>query len=172
VWRVLRDRRYLHGLAERAGFLRPLYKRTVSGAIWLHAVSLGEVLSSAALIRRLRAEYPGSALFVSCGTNAGRQVAEEKLSDAVDGIFYLPFDYCFAVRRVLRHIRPASVIPSHANEQATMNGKLVDGTKTARFVNLVRDTDVFLPLSGTVMEFNGRGRCVVGCTTTRQRGDR
>ena len=110
VWRVLRDRRYLHGLAERAGFLRPLYKRTVSGAIWLHAVSLGEVLSSAALIRRLRAEYPGSALFVSCGTNAGRQVAEEKLSDAVDGIFYLPFDYCFAVRRVLRHIRPASVV--------------------------------------------------------------
>ena len=110
LWRVLRDRRYLHGLRERAGFLPPSYKRTASGAIWLHAVSLGEVLSSAGLIRRLRAAYPGSALFVSCGTTAGRQVAEEKLSAVVDGIFYLPLDYCFAVRRVLRHIRPASVI--------------------------------------------------------------
>lgn len=110
MWRVLRDRRYSRGLRERAGFLPPSYKRTASGAIWLHAVSLGEVLSSAALIRRLRAAYPGSALFVSCGTTAGRQVAEDKLSAVVDGIFYLPLDYCFAVRRVLRHIRPASVI--------------------------------------------------------------
>ena len=110
LWRVLRDRRYLRGLKERAGFLPPSYKRTASGAIWLHAVSLGEVLSSAALIRRLRAAYPGTALFVSCGTTAGRQVAGDKLSAVVDGIFYLPLDYCFAVRRVLRHIRPASVI--------------------------------------------------------------
>ena len=107
---MLRDRRYLRGLKERAGFLPPSYKRTASGAIWLHAVSLGEVLSSAALIRRLRAAYPGTALFVSCGTTAGRQVAEDKHSAVVDGIFYLPLDYCFAVRRVLRHIRPASVI--------------------------------------------------------------
>ncbi|MEO8126696.1 MAG: tetraacyldisaccharide 4'-kinase [Bryobacteraceae bacterium] len=110
VWRILRDRRYLTGLAERAGFLPPSYKRTASGAIWLHAVSLGEVLSSAGLIARLREQHPGSALFVSCGTTAGRQVAMEKLAGIVDGIFYLPFDYCFAVRRVLRHIRPASVI--------------------------------------------------------------
>ena len=110
LWRVLRDRRYLRGLPERAGFLPSSYKRTASGAIWLHAVSLGEVLSSAALIRQLRADYPTASLFVSCGTTAGRQVAEQKLAGVVDGIFFLPLDYCFAVRRVLRHIRPASVI--------------------------------------------------------------
>ncbi len=110
LWRVLRDRRYLHGLSERAGFLKASYQRTASGAIWLHAVSLGEVLSSADLIRRLRVEHPTAPLFVSCGTMSGRKVAEEKLVAIVDGIFYLPLDYCFAVRRVLRHIRPASVI--------------------------------------------------------------
>ena len=110
LWRVLHDSRYLRGLPERLGFLPHSYKRTASGAIWLHAVSLGEVLSSAVLIRRLRDEYPHASLFVSCGTTAGRQVADEKLSGVVDGIFYLPLDYCFAVRRVLRHIRPASVI--------------------------------------------------------------
>ncbi len=108
--RVIRDSRYRCGLRERAGFLPRSYKRTASGAIWLHAVSLGEVLSSAALIRELRVAYPRASLFLSCGTTAGRQVAEDKLSAAVDGIFYMPIDYCFAVRRVLRHICPSSLI--------------------------------------------------------------
>jgi len=78
-----------------------------------------------------------------------------------------PEEAAFAVNRL---IRPASVIPSHANEQATMNGNVVPGTKTARFMQLVRSADVFAPLSGTVMEFNGRGRCVAGCPD-RQRGN-
>ena len=78
-----------------------------------------------------------------------------------------PEESAFAIDRL---IRPTSVIPSHANEQATMNGNVVPGTKTARFMQLVRSADVFAPLSGTVMEFNGRGRCVAGCPD-RQRGN-
>jgi len=68
------------------------------------------------------------------------------------------------------HIETYQVGFSHANEQATMNGNVVPGTKTARFMQLVRSADVFAPLSGTVMEFNGRGRCVAGCPD-RQRGN-
>jgi L-ascorbate metabolism protein UlaG (beta-lactamase superfamily) len=72
-----------------------------------------------------------------------------------------PEEAAFAINRV---IRPASVIPSHANEQATQGGNVIAGTKTARFMNLVKSADVFPPLSGTVMEFDGRGRCAAGCT--------
>ena len=72
-----------------------------------------------------------------------------------------PEESAFAINFL---IRPRSVIPSHANEQATMNGTVIGGTKTARFMGLVRDAGVFLPLSGTVMEFNARGRCVAGCS--------
>jgi len=49
------------------------------------------------------------------------------------------------------------VIPSHANEQATVNGNVTAGTKTARFMDLVRDAGVYPPLSGAVMEFDGYG---------------
>lgn len=108
--RVIRDGRYLGRFGERLGFLPHRYKQTAAGAVWLHAVSVGEVLSSAVLLRRLRETFPMSPLFVSCTTLAGRAVAEEKLADLADGVFYAPVDYCSAVRRVLRTLRPSVLI--------------------------------------------------------------
>ena len=61
------------------------------------------------LLRRLRSEFPHSALFVSTSTLAGRSAAGQKLGGRVDGIFYAPVDYAFAVRRVLRTLQ-ASVV--------------------------------------------------------------
>lgn len=80
------------------------------GAIWVHAVSVGEVMSLAGLLRRLRSRLPESPLFVSTSTLAGREVAEQRLGKLADGIFFAPLDYCFAVRRVLRTLRPSLVI--------------------------------------------------------------
>ncbi|MDQ1474338.1 MAG: hypothetical protein QOJ99_5818 [Bryobacterales bacterium] len=71
-----------------------------------------------------------------------------------------PEEAAFAVNTLMR---PASVIPSHANEQATVNGNATAGTKTARFMDLVREAGVYPPLSGAVMEFDGYGRCTAGC---------
>jgi L-ascorbate metabolism protein UlaG (beta-lactamase superfamily) len=59
-------------------------------------------------------------------------------------------------------VRPASVIASHANEPATMNGKLVETSRTAAFRKAAR-MPVHVPLSGRTMEFDGGGRCVSGC---------
>lgn len=59
-------------------------------------------------------------------------------------------------------IRPVAVIPSHANEAATKDGKVIAGTRTAAFMRATR-VRVHVPLSGRTMEFDGRGRCVAGC---------
>ena len=59
-------------------------------------------------------------------------------------------------------IEPVSVIPSHANEVATDQGKVIAGTKTDDFINAT-NFSVYLPLSGETMEFNGLGECVSGC---------
>ncbi len=59
-------------------------------------------------------------------------------------------------------IEPVSVIPSHANEIATEQGKVIPGTKTDEFINAT-NFPVYLPLSGETMEFNGLGECVAGC---------
>ncbi len=110
LFRGLLDKRDFRAITQRFGFLPGSYQRTASGALWLHAVSVGEVLSSGELVRRLRSDHPGAPLFLSCGTLAGKQAAEDKFAALTDGIFYAPLDYCFAVRRVLRHIRPSAVI--------------------------------------------------------------
>jgi tetraacyldisaccharide 4'-kinase len=120
AWRGFRDRRYFNHFPERFGRLparsdaaaseRAAFQWTASGAIWLHAVSVGEVISSVALLRHLRDRLPFAPLYVSTTTVSGRAVAEEKLAGLVAGIFYAPVDYCFAVRQVLRTIRPQLVV--------------------------------------------------------------
>ena len=59
-------------------------------------------------------------------------------------------------------IKPASVIASHANEQATEGGQVIEGTKTDRFMKATQAT-VILPLSGRTLGFDADGNCVSGC---------
>ena len=59
-------------------------------------------------------------------------------------------------------VRPNSVIASHANEPATMNGKLIETSRTAAFRRAAK-MPVHVPLSGRTMQFDGSGRCTTGC---------
>jgi L-ascorbate metabolism protein UlaG (beta-lactamase superfamily) len=59
-------------------------------------------------------------------------------------------------------IKPEAVIASHANEQATQNGKLLAGTRTEQFMQAA-EMPVHIPLSGKTMAFDGQGRCQSGC---------
>jgi 3-deoxy-D-manno-octulosonic-acid transferase len=79
------------------------------GAIWIHAVSVGEVLAAKPLAEGLRRRFPGHAIFVSTTTETGQRLARERLQ-FVDGIFYFPLDWIVPVRRALRSIHPALVI--------------------------------------------------------------
>jgi 3-deoxy-D-manno-octulosonic-acid transferase len=110
LYRGCRDPKYFRTFAERLGALPLSFKRTAPGCIWLHAVSVGEVISSVRLVEELRARNPQIPVYVSTTTLAGRAVAEQKLRPIADGVFYAPIDYAFAVRRVLRRIRPAVVV--------------------------------------------------------------
>ena len=59
-------------------------------------------------------------------------------------------------------IRPASVIASHANEAATENGQVKEGTRTAEFIEHA-NMAVHVPLSGQTMAFGASGKCASGC---------
>jgi 3-deoxy-D-manno-octulosonic-acid transferase len=79
------------------------------GAIWIHAVSVGEVLASAPLVAALKLRFPKRCVFVSTTTETGQRLARQRLTQA-DGIFYFPLDWVVAVRRALRTVRPALAI--------------------------------------------------------------
>jgi tetraacyldisaccharide 4'-kinase len=104
------NRDYWRSLPERFGFLPHSFRQIGPGAIWLHAVSMGEILACVEFARGLRAEFPHSRLFVSTATLSGRATAEQKLQGTADGIFFAPVDYVFAVRRILRTLKPALMV--------------------------------------------------------------
>ena len=78
-------------------------------SIWVHAVSVGEVLAARPLVDDLRARYPGFRLFVSTTTVAGQQLARRQLPQA-DAVFYFPIDFAWVVRRVLDRVKPRLLV--------------------------------------------------------------
>ncbi len=102
LWRGLRDRSYWQGLRERFG----LGPSVANGpAIWLHAVSLGEMSAAAPLIRAIMAKHPHSPVVLTSATPAGRARAQALFAGAAD-IRYLPYDTPGSVRRFLTRIQP------------------------------------------------------------------
>ena len=102
-WRGRREPFYRRNIGERLGY----YRDTPPGqpVLWVHAVSVGEVRASAALVRALAAAHPGHDLLVTCMTAAGREALDELHGDSVR-IAWLPYDYPGAVHRFLRRYRP------------------------------------------------------------------
>src|SRR5580658_2615135 len=93
LYRCVGDRGYWRTLPQRFGFLPRSFRQTGPGAIWLHAVSVGEIAGCAEFLRRLRAGFPNSRLVVSTSTVAGHATAGDMLRGLADGIFYAPLDY-------------------------------------------------------------------------------
>jgi 3-deoxy-D-manno-octulosonic-acid transferase len=97
------------GWRERFGFLPASYRQDEVGAIWVHAVSVGETLAAVGLVRELQRRYPARKIFLSHVTPAGREAGEARLP-AVAGRFYLPLDWGWTVRRALSVLRPALLV--------------------------------------------------------------
>ena len=106
--RVLRRGRreplYATAIGERVGRYVGVAK---PGAVWLHAVSLGETRAAAPLIDALRHALPGRSLLLTHGTATGRS-AGQPLLRAGDVQVWLPFDTPGAVRRFLAHFAPVA----------------------------------------------------------------
>jgi 3-deoxy-D-manno-octulosonic-acid transferase len=105
LYQAIRYRKYIVSLPQRMGYLPVSFNLDGDESIWIHAVSVGEVLTVRALLPQLRERYPRLRLFVSTTTMAGQQVARGNLP-YVDEVFYFPFDLGFIVNRTLRLVRP------------------------------------------------------------------
>jgi 3-deoxy-D-manno-octulosonic-acid transferase len=111
--RGLRRGKNLGNLPERFGWrFPPELAQTGANAergIWLHAVSVGEVLAAAPLARALKERYSDRRLVVSTTTETGQALARERLPFA-DAVFYFPLDLPGAMRRAFRTVRPGLIV--------------------------------------------------------------
>jgi len=107
--RMARYGKYREGLGERLGVV-PQRIRTGNPrrAIWIHAVSVGEVLAIAALAERLRSEFSEHRLVISTTTSTGQGLARKRFGE--ENVFYFPLDFGFCIRPYLRELRPELVV--------------------------------------------------------------
>jgi 3-deoxy-D-manno-octulosonic-acid transferase len=105
---MLRHGKYRKGLAQRLGRV-PRSARNPSGrSIWVHAVSVGEVLAVSELIGKLRVEFPQHRVLISTTTDTGQALAYRRFG--AENVFYFPLDFSFAMRRYFAALRPDLVV--------------------------------------------------------------
>jgi 3-deoxy-D-manno-octulosonic-acid transferase len=106
---MMRHGKYRAGLRQRLGAV-PLHlaARSQQPTIWVHAVSVGEVVAAGTVVEELRQEFPSHRVVISTTTSTGQKLAARRFG--ADNIFYFPLDFGFAIRPYLEALRPELVV--------------------------------------------------------------
>jgi len=105
--RMLTQGKYRAGLGERLGRV-PARLGSARGCIWVHAVSVGEVLAVSRLVAGLRARFRERRVLVSTTTATGQKLARERFGE--ENVFCYPADFGFAIRPYLRALQPSLIV--------------------------------------------------------------
>jgi 3-deoxy-D-manno-octulosonic-acid transferase len=110
LWRMATGHKYRSGLGPRLGAVPPWLRSAAAGkpVIWLHAVSVGEVLAVSRLVGELARIYPHCEVLVSTTTATGQALAGERFG--ANRVFYCPLDLPWSVRAYLQALHPTMLI--------------------------------------------------------------
>jgi 3-deoxy-D-manno-octulosonic-acid transferase len=106
---MMRHGKYRAGLRQRFGVVPPnLVDRSEKPSIWIHAVSVGEVVASAAVVEALLQKFPSHRILISTTTSTGQKLAAQRFG--AENVFYFPLDFAFAIRPYLDILHPQLVV--------------------------------------------------------------
>jgi 3-deoxy-D-manno-octulosonic-acid transferase len=114
LFRIATTQKYREGLLERLGLVPLRLAKSLDERgrkrpmIWLHAVSVGEVLAASRLVGELDRALPGYRLVISTTTRTGQELARDRFGP--DRVFYCPLDLPWAVRSTLNALQPRLLI--------------------------------------------------------------
>ena len=109
--RMATSGRYRAGLGQRLGRVPATLRAAVAGrqVVWVHAVSVGEVLAATRLVAELEAALgTGWVIVVSTTTATGQALARERFG--AGRVFFYPLDFAWAVRAYLQVLRPKMLV--------------------------------------------------------------
>lgn len=105
----MRHGKYRAGLGERLGKIpRRLVAQSATPTIWIHAVSVGEVLAISGLATELTKRFSQHRVVISTTTDTGQKLARSRFGG--ENVFYFPLDFAFAIRPYLRLLQPKLVL--------------------------------------------------------------
>ena len=106
---MMRHGKYRAGLRQRFGAVPgALVGGGEVRAIWVHAVSVGEVVAASAVIRALQEKFPSHRVMISTTTSTGQKLAVQRFG--AENVFYFPLDFAFAIQRYLDALHPELVV--------------------------------------------------------------
>ena len=112
LWKMATTHKYRAGIGERLGGTGRIRSLISSGSarpvLWLHAVSVGEVIAASRLVGELDSAFPQYRLFISTTTRTGQDLARQRFG--ADRVFYCPLDLPWAVRAYLNALQPRVLI--------------------------------------------------------------
>lgn len=108
LFQMVRHGKYRNGFRERLGLVPDRIGNQSKPSIWIHAVSVGEVLAVSELVRGLQAEFPDHRVVVSTTTDTGQRLATARFG--AENVFYFPFDFRFCVKRYFAALQPDLVV--------------------------------------------------------------
>lgn len=108
IVQMLRLGKYRSGLRERLGFVPGRLRNAMPGSIWVHAVSVGEVLAVSHLVKEMQRQHPERQIFISTTTATGQRLARQRFGE--HQVFFMPLDFGFAVRRYLNALKPQLLV--------------------------------------------------------------
>ncbi len=98
--------KYKHSAVYRLGLKIPVFEKTASDPVWIHALSVGETMASVPLVSAILEKYPATRIIFSTSTEAGQETAGKKFEGKVSRVFYLPHDFSWAIERLVSGARP------------------------------------------------------------------
>ena len=109
LWQMVGHGKYRAGIWERLGKVpERLGSEDKRPSIWVHAVSVGEVIAVSQLVESLRARFPGHRVVVSTVTDTGQALARARFGEG--NAFYLPLDFAFAIRPYIKLLHPELIV--------------------------------------------------------------
>lgn len=160
----LRHGKYRAGLSERLGRIpQRLTVQPGGRTIWVHAVSVGEVLAVSGLMGELKKRFPNYRIVISTTTDTGQKLARARFGP--ENVFYFPLDFAFAIRPYLHQLQPEVIVIAETElwpnflrlgkasgaRIAVVNARISDRSwpRYRRFrlllVRVLRQVDLFLP---------------------------
>ncbi|NBX19853.1 MAG: hypothetical protein EBR08_03910, partial [Bacteroidia bacterium] len=110
LWRKIKGKPVFGSFQQRIGLIQR--SSPTDKVVWIHAVSVGEVLATQRLVMQLKQTFSAVKIYLTVGTAGGLHVAKQQIT--ADYISYIPYDFVLPMMIAFKRIQPIAIVAMEA----------------------------------------------------------